>query len=174
MLESRIRLGLGIITYNRRNGVLDCIDAAKRYTRRPLHLVVTDDGSSDDTVEHARAAATVVTGANRGVFWNKNRARLYLRSWLQCNVCILLEDDCVPVESRLGRNLGGRDQPMETCQYRRGLVLIEVAHRIRHGRRPLFLGRVHRPMLGIFQRCDRSGRILRYQIRRLWRRKCRS
>ena len=75
-----IRLGIGIITYNRRG---------RRWPRRwpacgpiPLrhiNLVVADDGSEDGTVDLLRSQnITVVTGRNMGIAWNKNRALFLL------------------------------------------------------------------------------------------------
>ncbi|MBE7209721.1 MAG: glycosyltransferase family 2 protein [Gluconacetobacter diazotrophicus] len=93
-----IRLGIGIVTYRRPDLVRGTLDAVRRFTRRPCHLVVADDGSGDDTLRQLRPLATVVTGANHGVTWNKNRALFHLRAVLHCDVVILLEDDVHPTE----------------------------------------------------------------------------
>lgn len=87
-------LGIGIVTYNRRDLLLGTIGRVLCHTRTPFRLVVADDGSTDGTVEAVRdLCIPVVTGANSGVAWNKNRALFALRG---CDPVILLEDDIRP------------------------------------------------------------------------------
>ncbi|MCQ8242535.1 glycosyltransferase family 2 protein [Rhizosaccharibacter radicis] len=91
-----VRLGIGIVTFRRRTLAQDAIDAVRRFTRRPCHVVVADDGSDSETIAHLGGCATIITGNNHGVTWNKNRALFYLRSVMHCDVVILLEDDVHP------------------------------------------------------------------------------
>jgi glycosyltransferase involved in cell wall biosynthesis len=95
-------VGIGIITYNRKDIVAATIDRVRALTREPdAAVVVADDGSTDGTLEMLRAMQVpVVTGANMGIAWNKNRALFLLAEKLACETVILLEDDTRP--GRLG------------------------------------------------------------------------
>jgi glycosyltransferase involved in cell wall biosynthesis len=94
-----MKLGIGIITYNRQAQLLETIAAVQANTTLPFALVVADDGSDDDTVALVRERrVTVVSGPNRGVAWNKNRALFLLMGVLRCDVAILLEDDAMPTQ----------------------------------------------------------------------------
>jgi glycosyltransferase involved in cell wall biosynthesis len=91
-------VGIGIITYNRKDIVAATIDRVRALTREPdAAFVVADDGSTDGTPEMLRAMQVpVVTGANMGIAWNKNRALFLLAERLACETVILLEDDARP------------------------------------------------------------------------------
>ncbi|MDR3533473.1 MAG: glycosyltransferase [Rhodopila sp.] len=91
-------VGIGIVTYNRREIVSDTIDRVRAFTRQPgAALVVADDGSSDGTLEMLRdKQVPVITGVNMGIAWNKNRALFLLSQMLGCETVILLEDDTQP------------------------------------------------------------------------------
>jgi GT2 family glycosyltransferase len=91
------QLGIGIITYNRKDRLLETLGHVRAHTAPPFSLVVADDGSTDGTVELMRSQdVTVVTGPNMGIAWNKNRALFLLGAVMQCDVVILLEDDSFP------------------------------------------------------------------------------
>jgi glycosyltransferase involved in cell wall biosynthesis len=92
------RLGIGIITYNRKDQLRETIRAVRNHTRHAdTDLVVADDGSTDGTLAMLREEDVgVVTGVNMGVAWNKNRALYLLAQIRRCDVVILLEDDTVP------------------------------------------------------------------------------
>ena len=92
------RIGIGIVTYNRRDVLAATIEKVRRFTRhRDAMLVVADDGSSDGTLPWLRENnVPVVTGVNMGIAWNKNRALYLLSALLHCEVTILLEDDTQP------------------------------------------------------------------------------
>jgi predicted O-methyltransferase YrrM len=88
------RLGIGIITYNRLAYLQELVEQLLLYTRSPFELIVADDGSTDGTVEWCRARGIrVITGQNRGVAWNKNRALYYFMTRTECDPILLLEDD---------------------------------------------------------------------------------
>jgi hypothetical protein len=95
-------VGIGIVTYNRKDIVGATIERVRALTREPgAALVVADDGSTDGTPEMLRAMEVpVVTGPNMGIAWNKNRALFLLAQKLDCETVILLEDDTRP--GRLG------------------------------------------------------------------------
>jgi hypothetical protein len=93
------RLGIGVITYNRLKHLKKCVESIRKYTTSPYYLVIADDGSTDGTVEWCRSEGLVVlTGQNRGVCWNKNRALYALKEYTDANCIMLLEDDCFPIE----------------------------------------------------------------------------
>ena len=94
-------LGIGIVTYNRKDTLRETIDQVRALTREPnAAYVVADDGSSDGTLAMLRAMRIpVVTGTNMGIAWNKNRALFVLSQLLGCETVILLEDDCRPAEA---------------------------------------------------------------------------
>src|SRR5947209_7320105 len=74
-----VRLGIGVITYNRRQIVLETVDRVLAHTNQPFAFVVADDGSEDGTADHLRDNNIVVaSGSNMGIAWNKNRALFYL------------------------------------------------------------------------------------------------
>jgi glycosyltransferase involved in cell wall biosynthesis len=91
-------VGIGIVTYNRKEILSDTIDQVRSFTRQPnAALVVADDGSSDGTLAMLRdKQVPVVTGVNMGIAWNKNRALFLLGHMLGCETVILLEDDTRP------------------------------------------------------------------------------
>jgi len=96
---SQVRLGIGVITYDRKDVALETIRAVRQYTTTPMSLVVADDGSPEETIAALSCEAPVIVGGNRGVAWNKNRALFHLTVVENCNVVILLEDDTRPVEA---------------------------------------------------------------------------
>ena len=98
-----MKLGIGIITYNRKNRVLATLSALLSQTTTPAVFVVADDGSTDGTPDAVRWShddIAVVGGENRGVCWNRNRALWYLHVVSKCDVTILIEDDTWPTQPR--------------------------------------------------------------------------
>ena len=93
------RVGIGVITYNRKDVLAETLARVRAHTTSPHELVVADDGSWDGTVDLVRSLGIrLVTGPNMGIAWNKNRALFLLTMLLQCDVVILLEDDSSPVK----------------------------------------------------------------------------
>ncbi|HET6197993.1 MAG TPA: glycosyltransferase [Acetobacteraceae bacterium] len=93
------RLGIGIITCNRKDVLAETLARVREHTKAPVELVVADDGSGDGTDELVRARnIALVTGPNMGIAWNKNRALFLLAAIRQCDAIILLEDDSFPTE----------------------------------------------------------------------------
>ena len=94
-------VGIGIVTYNRRDILSDTIDKVRAFTRQSnAALVVADDGSSDGTLAMLRdKQVPVITGVNMGIAWNKNRALFLLSQMLGCGTVILLEDDTQPTRA---------------------------------------------------------------------------
>ncbi len=93
------RLGVGIVTYNRCARLSETLDRVLQHTTyETTTIVIADDGSTDGTQDMLRArGVTVLSGANMGVAWNKNRALFLLAELCDCDVVILLEDDTYPV-----------------------------------------------------------------------------
>jgi glycosyltransferase involved in cell wall biosynthesis len=94
-------VGIGIVTYNRREILSGTIDTVRAFTRQPnAALVVADDGSTDGTQAMLREKQVpMITGSNRGIAWNKNRALFLLSHMLGCETVILLEDDMHPTRT---------------------------------------------------------------------------
>ena len=94
-----IRVGIGIITCNRKDVLLETLARVRAHTQSPCVLAVADDGSDDGTADAVRSQQiTLVTGQNMGIAWNKNRALFLLSDMMQCDVVILLEDDSFPTK----------------------------------------------------------------------------
>lgn len=91
-------VGIGLITFNRRDMLRDTIERVRSHTIHPrTSLVVADDGSTDGTLEMLhQMGVPFVTGGNAGVAWNKNRALFLLAELAGCDLVILLEDDTRP------------------------------------------------------------------------------
>jgi glycosyltransferase involved in cell wall biosynthesis len=92
------KIGIGIVTYNRVARLKEVVSRVRQHTKGEYELIIADDGSTDGTREFAAdAGVRCVTGPNRGVCGNKNRALISLET-LGCDPILLLEDDCYPVE----------------------------------------------------------------------------
>jgi glycosyltransferase involved in cell wall biosynthesis len=93
------RLAVGVISYNRRALLESCLEHLRKNTPLPIDLIVADDGSTDGCVELLREQnVPVITGPNRGIAWNKNRALFALLEHSKADVILLLENDCYPAE----------------------------------------------------------------------------
>ena len=91
-------IGVGVTTYNRKWKLEETLARLRAVTPEPFDLVVADDGSGDGTVAYlAGTGLDFVTGRNRGVAWNKNRA-LYTLFQRGHDAIVLLEDDAFPAE----------------------------------------------------------------------------
>lgn len=92
-----LNVGIGVITFNRKDHLAKTVEAVKTFTKGNYQLVVADDGSKDDTVEWCEQNKVPHTNcANKGVVRNKNRALYFLNEVKNVDVLILLEDDCRP------------------------------------------------------------------------------
>jgi glycosyltransferase involved in cell wall biosynthesis len=95
-----IRVGIGIITYNRKDLLAETLARVRAHTVSQCYVVVADDGSQDGTADFVRSQKiNVVTGQNMGIAWNKNRALFLLGAIALCDVVILLEDDSYPTRN---------------------------------------------------------------------------
>jgi glycosyltransferase involved in cell wall biosynthesis len=93
------RVGIGVITYNRKDVLAETLARVRAHTTSPHELVVADDGSLDGTAELVRSLGVrLVTGRNMGIAWNKNRGLFLLSMLLRCDVVILLDDDSSPIK----------------------------------------------------------------------------
>lgn len=89
-------LGIAVITYRRRASFELLIDTLQEHTTTPYELVVADDGSEDGIVDWCTARGIrIVTGENRGVAWNKNRA-IFPLEMAGCDPILIIEDDVHP------------------------------------------------------------------------------
>ena len=92
-------LGIEIVTYNRLERLAGCVAAIREYTDTPYRVMVSDDGSTDGTVAWLEQNDIPhVKGANYGSGWNRNRGLYYFEKYTDCDVVIILEDDCYPIE----------------------------------------------------------------------------
>lgn len=85
-LEVNIRplVTIAVITYNSADYVVETLESIKRQTYPNIELIVSDDGSSDDTVSRCKTwlsnnrdrfvSTQVIQGKNGGVAVNTNRA----------------------------------------------------------------------------------------------------
>jgi glycosyltransferase involved in cell wall biosynthesis len=95
-----IRIGIGIITYNRKDRLAETLARVRAHTTSQCIMVVADDGSQDGTADFVRSQkVNLVTGPNKGIAWNKNRALFLLGAVALCDVVILLEDDSYPTRN---------------------------------------------------------------------------
>lgn len=93
-----IRLGIGIPTYNRSSMVSATIQRVRDLTQFNPIILVSNDGSSDDTMEAISRieGINVLDAPNAGIAWNKNRLLFNLHEIEKCDVVLLLEDDTQP------------------------------------------------------------------------------
>lgn len=92
-----VKLGIGIVTYNRLDDLKKTIQAVRENTNIEFELFVADDGSADGTKQWCEDnGINCSVGENKGVVRNKNRALYYLNDVKNCDVTLLLEDDCRP------------------------------------------------------------------------------
>lgn len=93
--QNLAKIGIGLITYNRIDYLKSCVESIQKFTTIPYYLVIADDGSSDGSIEWCRSQGlTVITGGNRGVVWNKNRALYTLMNHTDAEFLLLIEEDC--------------------------------------------------------------------------------
>ncbi|MCU7554457.1 glycosyltransferase family 2 protein [Alteromonas sp. ASW11-19] len=94
---AKLNVGIGVITYNRKDYLAKTVDAIRAFTKGDYQLVVADDGSKDETLDWCEQNGVPHTSCvNKGVVRNKNRALYYLNDVKKVDVLILLEDDCRP------------------------------------------------------------------------------
>lgn len=105
--EMKGNIGIGIVTYNRLEYLQNLINRITKYTTIPYYLVVADDGSNDGTVEWCHSKKIpIVSGANRGVAWNKNRALFHLMEKTDAEIILIVEDDCWPADKYWAQSWG--------------------------------------------------------------------
>lgn len=95
-----LKIGVAVITHNRLDMLQKNTQKITKYTQSDIALVVADDGSEDGTAQWCAGQKIGCSHVdNSGVVANKNRALYYLHEVEKCDISILLEDDCYPVES---------------------------------------------------------------------------
>jgi glycosyltransferase involved in cell wall biosynthesis len=94
-----MKIGIAICTFNRLGTLKETVARVQAHTKSDYDLIVVDDGSSDGTQEAMeRLGVNILSTANRGIAWNKNKALYYLLNFTKSDIIILLEDDTFPVE----------------------------------------------------------------------------
>lgn len=94
-----MKIGIAITTFNRIDCLLEQIRLIQKFSVCEYELIVCDDGSTDDTVEHLKKEnIPYITGKNRGIAWNKNRGLYYLANYTNVDVFMLLDDDTYPTQ----------------------------------------------------------------------------
>lgn len=87
-------LGIAITTYNRQTHLDRLISEIIERTTGKYHLVVCDDGSTDETAKVCSKHGIARIGEkNMGIAWNKNRGLYALHEKLKCKATIIIEDD---------------------------------------------------------------------------------
>lgn len=98
-------LGIAICTYNRADAFVELIESMRKFTASEYSIVVCDDGSSDGTVKRCDVLdLPVITGANKGVAWNKNRGLYWMMKRTTASHILLIEDDMLAVEQSWDRH----------------------------------------------------------------------
>ena len=129
-----IRVGIGIITCNRKDVLAETLARVRAHTTSPYALAVADDGSTDGTADMVRSQnITLVTGRNMGIAWNKNRALFLLSAVVQCDAVILLEDDSFPTSDGWEQEWIAGGPALGACQPRGRVVRRQLPERHRHG-----------------------------------------
>lgn len=94
-----VKVGIAVCSFNRKDMLLKTINAIRNNTSSIYELVVSDDGSTDGTLEMlSEINVEYITGQNRNIAWNKNRAIYYLKNKKNVDILIILEDDAFPFE----------------------------------------------------------------------------
>ncbi|CAK7192865.1 hypothetical protein COMNV_01074 [Commensalibacter sp. Nvir] len=92
-----VKLGIAITTFNRTDTVFEQIQLINKFSLSDYVLVVCDDGSTDNTLEQLKKHNIPhISGANKGIAWNKNRGLYYLANYTQSEAFLLLDDDIYP------------------------------------------------------------------------------
>lgn len=94
-----MKIGIVVCSFNRKNILANTLEKIIKNTSVRFDLVVSDDGSSDGTAAMLDdMKIEYITGENRGIAWNKNRALFYLKNKKNVDIIILIEDDTFPLE----------------------------------------------------------------------------
>lgn len=93
--------GIAIITYKRPNYLAKTLGAIQKFTSPGTYELLVASDDMDDAETNAvcqKFDAPIVSGKNRGVVWNKNRALFFYMSRTDCDPIIILEDDTYPTD----------------------------------------------------------------------------
>lgn len=92
-------IGIGVVTYNRVERLAETLKKIVENTEVDYELIISDDGSSDRTIEYLKDNNfNFISGKNKGIAWNKNRALFYLNNFSRSNHYFIIEDDTYPIE----------------------------------------------------------------------------
>lgn len=96
---SQLKVGVAVITYNRIESLKATVASIQKFSALDIELMVADDGSNDGTKEWCDGQnIACISLENSGVATNKNRALYVLHEVDKCDISILIEDDCRPIE----------------------------------------------------------------------------
>jgi GT2 family glycosyltransferase len=102
------RLVVVVLSFNKREHTLRCLESVRRLRYRPLEVVVVDNGSSDGSADAVAAAypeAHLVRSAvNRGAAGGRNLGACYAEERFAFGYLLFLDDDTV-VHERLAGEL---------------------------------------------------------------------
>lgn len=94
-MNDTLKVGIGVINYNRSELLNSLLKDLLSTTDENCRIVVADDGSQDNSVDICeKHSIPYVTGKNKGIAWNKNRALYYLMNHTNSDIIILIENDC--------------------------------------------------------------------------------
>jgi len=111
-MEDNILVSICVISYHSAEFVLETLESAKKQSYNYIELIISDDGSKDDTVEICRTwllknencfhrTELITTGSNTGIPANCNRALKTARGeWIK-----LIAADDILVESCITDNM---------------------------------------------------------------------
>jgi len=89
------KLFIGVLTYNRLESVKKLICALRTFTAVPYELVVAASDTNDGTISWCMEnSIRVITSDNKGISQGKNLLLYYFLHKSDCEMMIMLEDDC--------------------------------------------------------------------------------
>jgi len=122
-MEEHDLVSIIAMTYNSSNYVLETLESAKRQSYRNIELIITDDSSTDDTVEICREwigrnevffknVILIESDKNKGIPGNCNKGlKVSTGKWVK-----LIAGDDILLENCIGTNLAFIDKN-ESCNF---------------------------------------------------------
>ena len=99
MTEDRPRVAVIVLTFNKREDLLACLESLNDLDYAPHETLVVDNGSEDGSAEAVAAAFPDVhllqNGTNLGASLGRNRGAAYVQKHLSADHLLFLDDDTV-------------------------------------------------------------------------------